>query len=477
MNTKFFTLILCTLMVSAASVAKAESPDSTLRQDLDEINKRIIQNKIIWTGDYTGFLDSFNDKNRVTGTKTFTRARLRHRARFGLRATPNEYFRFTGRLAAYKNFGALDEGDPSTYPDRIYYSLRPSSDSLLRIDRMYVDIFPAWKWISGSVGLFPATEGLPSDLIRLQSRKSTYANLAFNAPFAGIVTALHPHEVFSFMPESHFWFIYSNAYDPTKQNSLGYSVEDATRFAVKDAINLFVFSYEIDPKVSFAEKFLTSFTYTLLNDFKVSEDTATVAVLRAYTGLEVTPGTNLGNSDKIIVHTQVEHIANTGLNAFLAVAMTPLANSNPAELSVIGAAASKGKLGMQGTVFKENRWGKALYLGGSYDFKNKISKYVGAPTVGAEYYLTQKNFYGIYTNGDDITNRFQNPGVSYKFFYTQPFTDALKMHLSYINTIHRYTSSTYEFTVPTGTSERRTDSISRTGRVLHTVQLSWMMTF
>ena len=100
--TKFNLLMLSLIFISA--IASAADSDSALRKDLDEVSTKALRQKVIWNGDYTAFADSYEDYERTLDLRDSTWMRLRHRLRLGMKAEPNQYVRFTGRLAAYKNF-------------------------------------------------------------------------------------------------------------------------------------------------------------------------------------------------------------------------------------------------------------------------------------------------------------------------------------------------------------------------------------
>lgn len=93
----------------------------------------------------------------------------------------------------------------------------------------------------------------------------------------------------------------------------------------------------------------------------------------------------------------------------------------------------------------------------------------------------EKSFLSYYLGGDDITGRFQNPGVSHKFFYTQPVTDYMKLHLAYTYYMQKYTTSLYEAYAAPGSANLTNgidvNSVSRAGRILHLVQLAFVMGF
>ncbi len=483
-----------------SGVNKAQAADDTvtgqLQKDLDEVTTRLLQNKIIWTGDYSGYVDSFVDENHLIKSQDSAFGQLRHRLRLGLRAEPNKYLRFTGRLAAYKNFLTVNAITPTT-EDRTYPSLRPTDDALLRIDRMYMDIFTPWQWLSGAFGLFPSSEGLPSDLHRMQPRKSTFPNMLFNIPLAAGIVALHPHYLLPALPEMHFWYIHSSSFDSAQVNQTGYSVSSPTIFDVKRTSQVHIWVLEMSPKVSWAEQLNLNLSYGLVKDFKVSNDATTLASYRA-SGVNFAAGDNLGSIDRLVFSAQFEQIAKTGLNAFVGIATMPMSGNEPlakqmtatitGNSSIVGAPYIA-KTGLHGTIHKENTWGMA-YMGAlSYDLP--FSKGIlGHPTVGYEFFYAAKDYLPAYTAGDDITSRLETIGQSHKFYVTQPVTDSLKLHLSYSHIRQRYTNNTLEVFVPAqgpatisgvpviaATTGADINSVSRAGRTLHAVQFMATMGF
>ena len=472
--------IICSLLIPfLLGTTSAFSADESLRSDLDEAMTKAYQNKIQWDGDYTGFADSYAEENLISKTKDDRWGVLRHRLRLSMKAEPNEFFRFSGRLAAYKNMPVLETyesltptGTLGVVPDTTYSTFRPTSDAHLRIDRLYMDFFPGAKWLSFSFGIFPNTEGLPSDLTRVQPRKSTYPNMLFNRAFSAAVVALHPSQLVEAIPELHFWYIYSHGYDPAVTNQLGYNVREATQFTVKNRGHLHVFVSEFSPKVNFAEKFTVSAGYATIVDYTLRKDAYVLGALRSY-GVEAKENLDIGNIDRLAVHMQVEHIARTGLNLYLGFATTPLQSGEFHEFG------NKSRLGLFGTIHGDNRWGKAVLAGLTYDF-NRINSWLGAPSIGYDLYAADKNYFGQYTSADEVTSRLDLLGVSHKFFYTQPITEDIRFHLSYILIKEKYNSSLVEIYVPStvpGSPLVDVNGVSRGGRNLHAIQASFTVGF
>ncbi len=474
------------------------SINGSIEKDIDALTTRVLQDKLTWSGDYTAFVDNFVEENKAQNTKDSNFGVLRHRLRLGFRANPSEYFRFTGRIAAYKNFLLLNGNPSGVESDQVVPSLRPNEDPFLRIDRMYMDIFPSAKWVSGSFGIFPSSEGLPSDIQRLQNRKSTYPNMLFNTPFAAAVLALHPGELWDSLP-IHFWYVYSSSFDPARESQNGTNVLSAKQFRIKETSQIHLFVLEARSKVGFAEEWITSFGYGRLANYKLAADPTIQGTITS-NGIDIDSNSNFGHLDRFVIFSEFDHLFQSGFNLYASFGLSPMVNDPiKTKVTATSAAASipgvvgapyAAKVGLPGSIHTENRWGKALLVGTSYDFPSKLSAIFGAPSIGYDFYVTSNDYIPFYSAGEDITSRMENIGTSHRFFYTQPITEVMKFSLSYTAIFTNFTNGGVEILVPgqgpatlagspvvAATTGSDSNSISRANKTLHTVQLAWMLTF
>lgn len=404
--------------------APAQNQDiTTLQEDVEELSElmEVVEKRSMLDRmeigaelrtrcDWFTFREQLADGNRHHDEKV--KALFSNRLRLNLKADISENMQFTGRLTMYKNWQDDDFKERSAAN-----SGRDPSNSVLRVERAYVDYFFELHEklpMALTFGRLPMADGLPFDLREDTPRKSTYPSLAYDITADGIGLSIMLDRLTG-LKGSAFRLVYMRRNTDNEDNiyrKYEYNIEEQ---------DYYIGQFETMLPGKYLKDILFIANLSYIPEFP-SIDLTSSGVLQP-----VDLPNSLGSVWTLTFLLEAKRFLGSNFDWFIGLAWNDIdASEKPARYRALGLIPVN--VGLGGPENKDDRCGNALHVGFRYNIPFEP---LNNPKFGVEFNRGSKYWYTANQGADDPLNKLLLNGQCWDFYYIQPINKNLTLRLGY----------------------------------------------